>query len=399
MTPNSRLSFMDRSILFLTNAYPDFDCSYRGVFVKDMALHLIESGLKVSIVTPKIYRDSPCYEKQEGIVIYRFPFFARGRLLIEYKKIPYFRMILYYMTGCIFTLYAMLRHHCNLIHVHWAIPPGPIGLIIGKLFRKAFIVTVHGSDFRIAVEGSQLLKNIFASVCRKATHIHLVSRMMEEEIRQIGIPESKISIWPMGVDEAFLQSGKDRRQKPHESPVTVLSNRNLLPIYNISCLIRAIPLVLKEEPEVRFFIAGDGPERMTLEREVQAIAKSGDAVPLIKFLGRIPHQEMPHILAQTDVYVSTALSDGTSISLLEAIAAGAFPIVSDISANRDWISHGVNGFLFSAGDEVGLAARIIDAVRNRDLLEESAKKNHEMIREKAYWKTNILKITRVYENV
>ena len=56
-------------------------------------------------------------------------------------------------------------------------------------------------------------------------------------------------------------------------------------------------------------------------------------------------------LGQADIYVSTSLHDGTSVSLLEAMGSGAFPIVTDIPSNREWIHHGQNGFLVPVNEE------------------------------------------------
>ena len=124
-------------ILFLTNAYPDFDSSYRGHFIKKMAARLQRNGYRISIVTPKIYRGSPYFEKQNGLRVYRFPFFAGNKLLIEYEKIPYLRMIFYFLFGSFITIYVLFKQRCNLIHVHWVIPTGLIGVLAGALLRKA----------------------------------------------------------------------------------------------------------------------------------------------------------------------------------------------------------------------------------------------------------------------
>ncbi len=385
---------MRKSILFLTNAYPDFESSYRGIFIKRMALYLNESGHRVSVVTPKIYKDSPYFEEQNSIPVYRFPFFSGDKLLIEHETIPYLQMVIYFITGFFFTLYAILKNHCDLIHVHWAIPTGPIGVIAGVLFRKPLIVTVHGSDLRLAVSGSSLLKRIFVRVCHRARHIHSVSKTMKREIEQLGISGNKISTWPMGVDEGFLQSGRNRKKKSIGAPMTVLSDRNLLPIYDVMCLIRAIPLVLREEPRVRFLIAGEGSDREDVEREAQDLDVRSSA----QFLGRVPHTQMPDLLAQGDIYVSTSLSDGTSVSLLEALAAGLFPVVTDIPANREWVTDGETGFLVPAGNESKLADRIIEAIRNAEMVGKASKMNQKIAEENAYWRKNIRKIVEAYEN-
>jgi hypothetical protein len=98
------------SILLLTNSYPDFDSSSRAVFIKELAQLLQKEGYAISVVTPKIYKGSRYFEKQDGVKVYRFPFFAGNKLLIEYQKIPYLRMILYFITGSCLAAYVLLKN-------------------------------------------------------------------------------------------------------------------------------------------------------------------------------------------------------------------------------------------------------------------------------------------------
>jgi len=386
---------MKKSVLFLTNAYPDFDSSYRAVFIKTLAHLLQKEGYNISIVTPKIYKNSHYFENQNGIKVYRFPFFAGNKRLIEYRNIPYLRMLLYYVSGFFLTVYGVLKNQCELIHVHWAIPTGLIGIWAGRLLRKPVIVTIHGSDFRMATERSSFLTKIFLYVCQRAKQIMCVSELQKKEIQKMGVRTEKILTFPMGVDESFLDAGRNRGEKLNGQLHTVLSNRNLLPLYNVSLLIRAIPTVLKEEPNTRFFIAGDGPERETLERE----AKNLNVSSFIEFLGRVPHEKMANLLAKSDIYVSTSLHDGTSVSLLEAMGSGTFPVVTDIPSNREWIVDGKNGFLVPINEAGILASRILDAIHNRDLLEKSRSDNLLIVEKKAFWPTNIKRLEGIYSSL
>ena len=383
------------SILFLTNAYPDSESSYRGIFIKKMAELLRDDGYEISVVTPKIYKGSHYFEEQNGIKVYRFPFFAKNKLLIEYEKIPYLRMILYYITGFFLTIYAMFKNECYFIHVHWGIPTGLIGVWVGTLLRKPLAVTIHGSDLRMALERSKFVRRLFIYVCKKADHVNSVSEVQRKELERLGVPSEKISTIPMGIDAAFLETGESRGVKFGNRPITILSNRNLLPIYNVSLLIRAIPIVLKEEPETRFRIAGDGTERKALEREVESL----NINPSVEFLGRVPHEEMPILLSQADIYVSTSLHDGTSVSLLEAMGSGAFPVVTDIPANREWIIDGENGFLVAEDEKESLASKIIEAIRNRELLGKSRTKNRLIVEQKALWPGYISRIKNIYISI
>jgi glycosyltransferase involved in cell wall biosynthesis len=151
--------------------------------------------------------------------------------------------------------------------------------------------------------------------------------------------------------------------------------------------------VLKEEPKTRFLIAGDGPERDHLEKEATKLNVNS----AVQFLGRVPHEEMPNLLTQADIYVSTSLYDGTSVSLLEAMACGAFPVVTDILPNREWILDGENGFLIPTESETILGKKIVEAIRNDRLLSETSVKNRKIIEEKAHWEKNIGKIAKIYE--
>jgi L-malate glycosyltransferase len=380
------------SILFLTNAYPDSESSYRGIFISDLALLLQKDGYQICVVAPRIYKWSLFFEEQNGIKVYRFPFLANNKLLIEYKNIPYFKMVLYYTTGFLLTLYAMLKNRCNVIHAHWAIPTGLMGVWVGALLRKPLIVTIHGSDLRMALESHGFLRKVFVYVSKKAAHVNCVSEAQKREIEQLGIMSEKISTIPMGIDEVFLETGKSRTIELDRHPFIIISNRNLLPIYNVSLLIRAIPIVLKEEPETKFLIAGDGSEKDNLEKEVEDLNLSAS----VQFLGRVPHKDMPQLLAQADIYVSTSPYDGTSVSLLEALASGVFPVVTDILSNREWIADGENGYLVPKENENLLAKKIVEAIRDRRLLKEAFDKNRIIVRQRACWEENVKKVIGLY---
>jgi L-malate glycosyltransferase len=390
VTPDST-----KSICFLTNTYPDFDASYRGIFIKRMAGSLHGEGYGVTVVTPKIYRDSRSVEKRESACVYRFPFFSGNKLLVEYEKIPYVRMVIYFLTGFLFTLYALLKHKCDLIHVHWAIPTGLIGVLCAAILRKPLLITIHGSDFRLATKGPRLLKQLFLWVCTEADHITCVSEELKEGIKGLGVASDKISMFPMGADERFLNVGKNRSRIEDKGSFTILSNRNLLPLYNVRLLIQAIPMILEEEPKTRFLIAGDGTEHDNLSRE----AKHLNVEQSIRFLGRVSHDSMPELLAQCDVYVSTSLADGTSVSLLEAMAAGSFPIVTAIPSNLEWIQDGENGFLVPVNEKEILAKRIVTALRNKALLKKSREDNLRIVGKRALWSGTIESIKEIYEEI
>jgi len=114
-------------------------------------------------------------------------------------------------------------------------------------------------------------------------------------------------------------------------------------------------------------------------------ADSGTATGRIRFVGDVNHMHMPALLREHHLYVSTSPADTTSVSLLEAMAVGLFPVVTDIPANREWIVDGENGRLVPPGAATRLAVALIDAWRDTDRRERARERNAEIIRTRGRW--------------
>ncbi len=81
------------------------------------------------------------------------------------------------------------------------------------------------------------------------------------------------------------------------------------------------------------------------------------------------------------------------------MGSGAFPVVTDIPANREWIINGENGFLVNQSGEEFLARKIIDAIRNRELLGKSQTRNRLIVEQKALWPEYIKRVKNIYTNI
>jgi len=119
----------------------------------------------------------------------------------------------------------------------------------------------------------------------------------------------------------------------------------------------------------------------------------------IEFKGKIAHNEMPHLLGGADVFVSTSRSDGNNVSLNEAMACGAFPIATDIAANRAWVTHNKNGILFPCLDANKLAGAINIALEQPDWRADSMAENWKIIKTKASWQTAMERMESHYHRL
>jgi glycosyltransferase involved in cell wall biosynthesis len=110
----------------------------------------------------------------------------------------------------------------------------------------------------------------------------------------------------------------------------------------------------------------------------------------------VPHAELPALLGSASAYVSTSRSDSTSISLLEAMASGATPVVSDIPGNREWIEEGEGGRFFPVGDAPALA-KALNLVLGDEAFRRSARAvNRSRVERDGDWAANVRRIEDRY---
>jgi glycosyltransferase involved in cell wall biosynthesis len=185
------------------------------------------------------------------------------------------------------------------------------------------------------------------------------------------------------------------RENPPEDGPRIVSNRKLEDVYSVDTVVDAFPGVHELFPSATLTVAGDGRLRTELGRRAERSIASGS----IMFVGAVDHYRMPTLLGENHIYVSMSLSDTTSVSLLEAMACGLFPIVSDIPANREWIVGGENGMLVPVRQPMRLATSIVQAWRDRDLMENARRRNVDIIRERATWRENMRPVGDLFDRL
>jgi len=285
----------------------------------------------------------------------------------------------------------------DIIHAHYIMRATLLGAVSGF---HPFVVTVWGSDILIAPKESKISRYIAKYVLRKADLITCDGENVKKAMIKLGVNSSKIKIIYFGVDtEKFIRGPKDEELKNKleisDSPI-IISLRRLEPLYDVETLIRCIPFVFKEVPQAKFIIAGKGSE----ETKLKALAKSLKILESIRFVGWIPHNELPQYIASADIYVSTALSDaGLAVSTAEAMASELPVIITDFGDNRKWVKDGINGFIIPLRDPEVLAQKIIYLLQNESERKKLGKANRQIIEEKNNWEKEMSKMKNIYKRL
>jgi glycosyltransferase involved in cell wall biosynthesis len=225
-----------------------------------------------------------------------------------------------------------------------------------------------------------LLGRLLRFVCRKAHRIHAVSDELVEALTGYGIAPERITRFPMGVDP-----DRFRPEPTDNEPPRIVCTRRQDHVYDNATLVRALGRLRDGGRPFRAAFVGGGPLLDALGDLVREL-ELGTSVEV---LGETPHDDLPGLLRRSDVYVSASTSDGTSSSLLEALASGLFPVVSRIRANLPWIRDGETGLLFEPGDHEGLAEALGRALGDADLRRRAASENRARVERDADLRANL----------
>jgi len=262
----------------------------------------------------------------------------------------------------------------DVVHVHYATSYGLLGLASGV---RPLIVTAHGDDLLVAPR-NPVMGRLVSRVLRSADLITVPGQHMKDaaevllrgrtppiQVFQYGVESSRLARLA-----AAVRQGAQPDAPPAARPLRIVSVRPLLRPYRIDVLLAAVALLIGRGVDCVCDVIGSGSESGKLQR----LAARLDIEEAVTFRGQVPEEDVEGVLASADVYVSVAETDGTSLALLEALALGAVPVVSDIPANTQWVTHRLNGVVVEIAAE-SLASGIEHAARlDRDQLAEHNRK-------------------------
>jgi glycosyltransferase involved in cell wall biosynthesis len=177
-------------------------------------------------------------------------------------------------------------------------------------------------------------------------------------VNQVGISADKITRIYNGVDAAVYARRPGARQRIRREiglsaeQLVVGTVARLHYKKGLTFLIEAADRLRGRFPDMRFLIAGDGPERERLGLQVRALGLDAH----ITFLGE--RTDVPDLLAAMDVFAFPSLFEGHPNAVLEAMASELPVVASDIPGNNEIVRDGVNGYLVPAQDAAALAEKI-----------------------------------------
>jgi glycosyltransferase involved in cell wall biosynthesis len=254
------------------------------------------------------------------------------------------------------------------------------GVAATLAWNGPLVVSARGGDVLVQADRPPIPEWIWRRMVRfagsRAYRVHSVSEEIREALEAAGVPRERIVTFPAGVDvRRFAPRPEPDGDQP---PVHLLCTRWHGVVYRNDLILEAVGRLRAEGLPVRLTFVSGGP--LLDERRRQA--ESLGLADVVTFVPQVDHAAMPGILARADLYVSASTSDGTSSSLLEALAVGLLPVVSRIRANADWVRDAENGFTFAADDLDDLTRALRRAWEDREVRRRAWRDNPILARER-----------------
>ena len=214
-----------------------------------------------------------------------------------------------------------------------------------------------------------------------------------------GVASKAITFLPWGVDlNIFSPDGPRADLTELDIPAeatTVLSLRAHEEIYRVADILDSFAAIAVDFPNAHLIIGNQG----SLTDELRERAERSQVAKRMHFITSMPEADLAQLLRSVDIYVSASEVDGTSVTLLQAMACATPVLVSDSPGNQPWVLPGETGFVFATGNKSALQATLRQALTSTlDHREAMTRRSRELVEQQADWKANVPRLAQALDD-
>lgn len=269
-------------------------------------------------------------------------------------------------------------HHFCASYLYFFLHSAPL-LLLGPWSRSRIVLNYRGG------KASDFLRTwgwVALPLLRRADEIVVPSEFLRQIFRKFGLASTLL---PNLADTEQFPFVERERFEPR-----LLVTRNLEPIYDVECVLKAFQLVQEKFPESILGIAGGGSEEERLRTLVKSLSLRG-----VVFFGVVPHEALPHVYRRYDIYVNASRVDNFPGALVEAACSGLPIVTTNAGGIPEMIRHGENGLLCSVGEPQSLADGILHLLQCQELARQLAH-NGRTWSEQFAWRHLLPKLLQCY---
>jgi phosphatidylinositol alpha-1,6-mannosyltransferase len=354
-------------ILFLT----DWFLPHRGgarVYYHNLYNALVDGfGHQVTILTRKL-TGWELFDREHSVKSYRI--IRKGRPLKNWKWYQWLRLV----PVLFHTLLLIRRIRPDAIHFGDLFPQGVVCLLLHRLLGFEYVGYCHGEEIT-QTDKRRYQPFVRNAIYKSAKTVIAASDFAYNNLARIGVCKERIVKINPGIDwQRFIDSEKDREaiieQHNLQNCRVLLTVSRLCSHKGHALVIRALPRLLSDVPNLCYLIVGRGPE----EERLKSLAIELGVAPAIRFAGYVPDEELPAYYATCDAFVmpsfeepTTGNAEGFGMVFLEAGAAGKPVIAGASGGTAESVLENITGYRVDTRDTNELTERLLSLLADQDL--------------------------------
>jgi L-malate glycosyltransferase len=251
-------------------------------------------------------------------------------------------------------------HTFSASYFSFLLAPTP-AILIARLFGKKVILNYRSGE---AEDHVRTWPRTSVPIMKLADEVIVPSQYLVDVFRKFGLRASAVANI---IDEERFRFHERRPLLP-----IFFSNRNLYPLYNVACILRAFSKIQQRFPEAKLIIAGGGSQRPMLELLAQELKLKN-----VEFRGRVAPSKMNELYDEAHVFLNSSNIDNMPGSILESFATGMPVVTTNAGGIRCMVTHGKTGLMVPKNDHEAMASWAIKLLESPELAATIARNAYE----------------------
>lgn len=345
-----------------------------GVATYDLALEWVKQG-QVDVLTSN-FQDLPAYENVNGINVYRTKIiFRKSR-----DAATFISMLSFLVTGFFKGISLARKNRYDVINTHFAVPSGPLGYILSKIFRIPNVLSLHGGDIydpskKLSPHESFIFSRVVRFILNSADRVVAQSSNTRDNAVKYYNPRNEIDIIPLAFHPPVKPRVSRKTLGIDDGDFCLITIGRLIKRKSIDTMLHALAGI--KNSRIKLFIVGDGPEKDYL----QGIVDEKGLGSRVRFLGYLDDADKYRYLGVSDLFILTSLHEGFGIVFMEAMHMGLPIIATNHGGQTDFLKQDENAILIDVGDVNGCRDAILRFSRDKILYRKCSAGNKRKIRE------------------